>query len=384
MFRVDSESGAETMRALTEHFEDLPDPRVDRTKKHSLRDILVLTVLAVICSADSIVDIEAFGRSKEAWLRTFLDLGNGVPSHDTIGRVLASLDPDAFSARFIAWISDVAKLTDGEVIAIDGKTVRRSMDRAGNRGPIHIVSAWAAQNGLVLGQVKTAEKSNEITAIPELLRVLDIAGCIVTIDAMGCQRAIADQIVEQGGDYMLMLKANHPRLLKEVEGFFHDGAITQWVGIEHDFHEQVDRGHDRVEIRRVWTTPDLVWLPEADDWSGMKSLVCVESERTVTGKPTSVSRRYYLCSLDSPTAEAAARIVRSHWGVENRLHWVLDVAFREDESRARVGHVTQNLAMVRKIALNLLKQERSVKTGIRAKRLRAGWDESYLRKVLGN
>lgn len=372
------------MPTLLDAFDELEDPRMERTRLHSLRDIIVLSILAVICGADGFVQIEEFGKAKEPWLRGILDLPNGIPSHDTIGRVFARLDPEAFASCFMAWVGTVAERIKAEVVAIDGKTARRSMDGAAGRGPIHLVNAWATENRLVLGQVRTADKSNEITAIPELLRALDLSGCIVTIDAMGCQKSIAADIIEQDADYLLALKDNHPTLHQEVQGFFHDGVLTEFDGIEHDVHIEADAAHDRDEVRRVWTTSDLDWLPEAADWAGMKSLVCVEATRTILGKPTTTNRRYYLSSIEGLKAQAGARAVRAHWGVENQLHWVLDVAFREDDARARMGHAAENLATLRKIALNLLKQETSSKRGIKTKRLRAGWDHRYLLKILGD
>ena len=372
------------MPTLMEAFDDIPDPRVERTRRHSLRDILVLSVLAVICGADGFVQIEDFGKAKEEWLRGILDLPNGIPSHDTVGRVFSMLSADAFAASFMRWVGTVVERIDGEVVAIDGKTVRRSKDGASNRGPIHLVNAWATENRLVLGQVPTSAKSNEITAIPELLAALNLSGCIVTIDAMGCQKSIAAAIVDADADYMLALKDNHPTLHREVRGFFEDGILTGFHGIEHDSHEQTNNAHDRDESRRVWTTSNLDWLPEAADWAGMKSVACVEAERTELGKPTTTHRRYFLSSLADLSAEHAARVVRAHWGIENRLHWVLDIAFREDEARARKGHAAENLATVRAIALNLLKQETSSKRGIKTKRLRAGWDQRYLLKILGD
>ena len=372
------------MPTLVDAFDGLTDPRLERTRLHSLRDIIILSILAVICGADGFVQIEDFGRAKEEWLRKVLDLPNGIPSHDTVGRVFSLLDPEAFAACFMAWVGTVAERIEGEVVAIDGKTARRSMDGAGNRGPIHLVNAWATANQLVLGQVRTSEKSNEITAIPELLRVLDLAGCIVTIDAMGCQKAIAKDIVDKDAHYVLALKDNHPILHREVRGFFEDGILTAFDGIQHDVHVEETRGHDRDEVRRVWTSSELDWLPEAEDWSALRSLICVEARRTVLGKPTTTNRRLYISSLPDLAAAEAARVVRAHWGVENQLHWVLDVAFREDDARARKGHAAANLATVRKLALNLLKQETSAKRGIKTKRLRAGWDHRYLLKILGD
>lgn len=372
------------MPTLLEAFNEFPDPRMARTRRHSLRDILVLSVLAVICGADDFVQIEDFGRAKEPWLRKLLDLPNGIPSHDTIGRVFSMLDPEAFASSFMRWVATVAERVEGEVIAIDGKTVRRSKDGAANKGPIHLVNAWATANRLVLGQVVTDVKSDEITAIPELLAALELTGCIVTIDAMGCQTSIASDIVAAGADYVLALKDNHPNLHHEVQGFFEDGILLDFQGIEHDFHKETTKAHDRDEVRMAWTTSELDWLPESEDWTNMRSLACIESHRTVLGRATTVHRRYFISSVPNLTAKDAVRIVRTHWQVENSLHWVLDIAFREDEARARKGHAAANLATVRSIALNLLKQERSSKRGVKTKRLRAGWDNRYLLKVLGD
>ena len=372
------------MPTLLESFDDIPDPRMARTRRHSLRDILVLSVLAVICGADGFVQIEDFGKAKEEWLRKILDLPNGIPSHDTIGRVFSMLSPEAFSASFMRWVGTVAELVDDEVVAIDGKTVRRSKDGASNRGPIHLVNAWATANRLVLGQVPTSEKSNEITAIPELVAALELKGCIVTIDAMGCQKSIAADIIKAEADTVLALKDNHPTLHQEVQGFFEDGVLTDFDGIQHDFHEESTQAHDRDEVRKVWTSSELDRLPESEDWAGMKSLACVEAHRAALGKDTSVHRRTFLSSIPDLAAQEAARIVRAHWQIENGLHWVLDIAFREDEARARKGHAAENLATVRSIALNLLKQETSSKRGIKTKRLRAGWDHRTLLKVLGD
>lgn len=371
------------MATLLEHFDNLPDPRVDRTKRHSLRDIIALTILAVIGGAENFVEVVEFGRAKEAWFLTFLELPHGIPSHDTLGRVFARLDPKAFQERFMAWVGSIREQIGGDVIAIDGKSVRRSVDGARGLGPIHLVGAWAARSRLMLGQVKTSEKSNEITAIPELLELLDLGGCIVTIDAMGCQKAIAAKIVERGGDYVLQLRDNHPTLAGLVEDFFEDGINSNFAGMRSDFHEETTKEHDRNEVRRTWTSPDLEWLPESEEWLGMKSLICVEARREVLGKQESLHRRYYISSLSNPPARQAAHIVRSHWGIENQMHWVLDVAFHEDDARVRLGHSAENFATIRRIALNLLKQETSRKVGVKTKRMRAGWDNEYLLKVIG-
>ena len=372
---------------LEEHFGGLTDPRVERTREHKLLDIIVIAILAVICGADSWVDIELFGHSKEGWLKSFLELPNGIPSHDTFGRVFARLNPDEFQAGFVSWIRAVSELTHGQVIAVDGKTVRGSHDRGIGKQAIHMVSAWASINHLVLGQVKVDDKSNEITAIPELLRVLDISGCIISIDAMGCQKAIAEQIVNQGGAYMLSLKENQPNLLQDVQALFEWSQNLQFHGLDCDYHQTVNKDHGRIETRQCWALWDetcLAMLSSRDQWKDLRLVVKIHAERrTETG--TSSEDRYYLssCAFTGPgAAQQALEAVRSHWTVENQLHWVLDLAFREDGSRVRKDHSPQNFAILRHIAVNLLKQDKSVRAGIKAKRLRAGWDEAYLLSVL--
>jgi predicted transposase YbfD/YdcC len=346
-------------------------------------DIVVIAILAVICGANSWVDVEQFGNAKKKWLGSFLSLKNGIPSHDTFGRVFSLLSPTAFGEAFMEWISSVAEVTDGEVIAIDGKALRRSFKEASSRAFIHLVGAWSTKNRVVLGQVKTDDKSNEITAIPKLLRLLDISGCIVTIDAMGCQKNIAAEIVDGGGDYVLQLKGNHPNLLAEVEAFFSDGIASDFESFGYDHVVTTDAAHNRDELRKLWCVDDVSWLVGREEWKGLSSLVCIESERQELGKEKSIERRYYLSSLSHPTATQMMEVTRGHWGIENSCHWVLDVAFREDDCRIRMGHGPENFGLLRRIALNLLKHESSLKIGIKAKRLRAGWDERYLLDVLG-
>jgi predicted transposase YbfD/YdcC len=369
---------------LRDHFAALPDPRVARARRHHLLDIVTIAVCAVVCGADSWVAVEAFGKRKEAFLRQFLDLPNGVPSHDTFGRVFAALDPAAFEACFLAWVRAAVRTTGGQVVALDGQTLRRSHDRAAGRGPLHLVSAWAAANGVVLGQVAVAGKSNEITAIPALLRVLAISGCIVTIDAMGCQKEIARTIRASGADYVLALKDNHPQLAADVAGLFADALGPNEGNYRAGFHEAWAKGHGRIERRRCWTIADpavVAWLDPDGAWADLRTIALVEGERRVGGEVTT-ERRYYLSSLGG-NAALLAGAVRSHWGIENRLHWVLDLAFRQDESRVRAGHAAENLAVVRHVALNLLRRETTAKVGVATKRLMAGWDDAYLLAVLG-
>lgn len=379
--KVDDGDGEMAPATLMRYFAALPDPRNERQRRHPLASILGLALVAVVCGADSFVTIEHFGRAKLAFLKTFLDLPHGIPSHDTLGRVFAMLDSKALGAAFREWMASVANLTQGGVIALDGKTLRRSFRETGG-GFIHMVSAWSAANRLVLGQVKTDEKSNEITAIPKLLKLLQLQGCTVTIDAMGCQKPIAQQIVDGGGDYMLAVKDNQPTLAAEVHTTFEDSAFDPSLLDAMDCHETQERGHGRHEIRRCYVTDRLDGLSQRDKWPALARLVAVETERTV-GDKTTLERRYYISSDAKLTAKSALATTRSHWGIENQLHWVLDVAFREDDCRVRAGNAGENFAVVRHLALNLLKAVKTIKVGIKVKRMRAGWDDAFLFQVLG-
>ena len=375
------ESRHESAPSFVEIFGDMPDPRIDRNKDHQLLDIFVVTLCAVLTGAEHWTEIEQFGKVKLEWLRKFIPLENGIPSHDTFGRVFSRIDPEAFAERFLAWVRAACGTVGKGLVAIDGKTLRRSCDAADDKAAIHMVSAWAAENRLVLAQVKTDEKSNEITAIPELLKLLDLGGCIVTIDAMGCQKKIARQITKAGGDYVLGLKGNQTKLKDDVERFFACAERDDYALLESDTHRTVEKDHGRIETREYRIVAEDSFETKGE-WGGLKAVGMARSERIVKGKTTNETR-YFICSRMMP-GEAFARAVRGHWGIENSLHWVLDVAFREDECRIRKDHAPENLALVRHMALNLLRQEKAVcKLGVKGKRHRCAIDEDYMETVLG-
>ena len=366
--------------SLVFHFSVIEDPRIDRTKEHALIDILVVALCAMLCGGEGFVDFEEFGNAKIAFLRSLLDLPNGIPSHDTFRRVFAMLDPVRFAECFRHWTESLRKTIGAEIVAIDGKTLRRSHDRAKGKEPIHIVSAWARENGLVLGQIKTDDKSNEITAIPELLRTLNLAGCIVTIDAMGGQKQIASEISSAKADYVLALKGNQSTLHEEVASFMEDAQANDFMGVTHDFLETTARAHGRLETRRYWISEEIEWLTHHAQWKDLRSVGMVESIRDIAGKLTS-ERRFFIASIGAD-AGTFARAVRGHWAIENTLHWSLDVSFAEDQCRVRSGYAAENLAILRHMSLNILKGETTKKRGIKGKQNNAGWNHSYLLRLL--
>jgi len=376
---------ADTVNAsIVEHFQALEDPRIARTKKHLLLDILVIAVCTLLTGGEGFQDMELFGKSKRVWLQTFLALPHGIPSHDTFGRVFARLNPKRFQACFLSWTRAVAQLTQGALVSLDGKTVRASFDRATASSPLHMLSAWCSdKGGLVIGQIKTDSKSNEITAIPDLLQLLAIKGCIVTIDAMGCQTAIAEQIRAQKGDYLLALKSNHKKASKAVKQYFHQHIEPQlaWRTTEH-FFDAFDDSHGRTVRRRVWSITDLTALPELDKWRDLQSVIVVETIRAAyQGAAVTSDYRIYIASLIR-SATVFVTMIRQHWDIENKLHWSLDVTFNEDHCRIRKDHAAENMVALRHITLNLLRQEHSHRLSLRQKRLLCGLDEHYLLTVL--
>ncbi len=371
------------LEAIEEHFSKVKDPRIDRTKDHKLIDIIAIAICAIICGAEGWTDMENYGNSKIRWLKTFLELPHGIPSHDTFGRVFGKIDAQQFQLAFWEWVWAVNDLVQGQIVNIDGKCLRGSDDKKLGKRAIYMVSAWAAENEIVLGQRKVDEKSNEITAIPELLKMLNISGCIVTIDAMGTQTAIATTIQEANADYVLSVKENQGRLFEDISVLFGVDQEQNFKYANLDYKKTVNKGHGRIEVRECWSTSDPEYLNlirNVQNWTGLKSIAMVVCTRIIDGKE-SKDTRYYISSLVS-NAERILQIVRKHWAIENELHWVLDVALNEDRSRVRKDQSPENLAVLRHIALNLIKQEKTAKGGIHAKQLQAAWNDDYLLKIL--
>ncbi len=368
---------------LIECFSDLPDPRLERCRRHKLLDLVVIALCAVVTGAQGPTEMEAFGEAKEAWLKQFLELPNGIPAHDTFGRVLRLLEPRQFEQCLRKWVQASFQLKPGDVLPVDGKTLRGSHDQAHEQAALEMVSVWAAAQGLTLGQVKVAADSNEITAVPQVLALLDLAGGTVTLDALHCQKKTVAQIRRQKADYVVALKKNQKQLYEAVADFLTAVRENRTAGFAVSTHQTLDKEHGRLETRRYWQSSAPDHLPEKELWQDLQSVGLVEATREITGQPTTTEVRYYLSSLPVE-ARAFGHAVRTHWSIENGCHWVLDVVFSEDACRLRVGHAAENMSTLRRLALNLLNRERSDKRGVHVKRLKAALDEQYLLKVLNS
>jgi predicted transposase YbfD/YdcC len=376
----DEELGLGGKLDFLEAFSALPDPRQSKKVLYPLDEVLLLTLCAVLCGADGWVSVALFGEQKHKFLRRFLPFENGTPSHDQLGLIFGALDAQAFQTCFIAWTQALSGAIAG-VVAIDGKTVRRSFDRAGNKGAIHLVSAWSSRQKLVLGARAVDEKSNEITAIPELLDLLAIKGAIVTIDAMGCQKKIAEKIIAKGADYVFGLKGNQATLRTDVEDLFTEQMACNFKDVAVSRGIGTDAGHGRIETREVFAVGDIAWLRQNHEWAGLRSIIMVVSSRE-TQKGTERERRFYISSLPADV-EKLGSAIRQHWGVENALHWVLDVNFRDDDCRIRKKNAPANFSSVKRATLNALRKAPG-KDSLKSKRLIAAWDENYLAKILEN
>lgn len=362
--------------------EQLDDPRAANAR-HYLTDVLVIAMLAVMCGLDDYPGIVEYGRDEEPWLKTFLRLPHGIPSVSTFRRVFAALKPSALLGMMSRWAGELAGTLSGKQIAIDGKTLRRSFEHGWDKSGLHLVTAWCVEENLVLAQQAVDQKSNEITAVPQLLKMLDLKGAVVTGDAMNTQKAIAEQIVQGGGDYLLAVKGNHPALEGSLTKHLDEMILEKFAGVEHVYHETTDGGHGRIDTRKVWATGRIEWLGGRSDWKGLLSVAIVESIRRQSGTDkVSTERRYFISSLPADSGERFARVIRNHWSIENAQHWSLDVAFNEDQSRVRKDHGDQNLAVLRRITLGLLRRDKSVKLGAKNKRLKAGRNHDYLLHVL--
>ena len=363
-------------------FRDIPDPRMQKKVTHKLHDILVIAVCSIIAGLEHWTQMEDYAKANFDWFKSFLDLANGIPSHDTFGNVFAALEPNEFETAIQLWLNSLSATgTAGKHIAIDGKVLRRSFDRASNKSAVHMVSAYVHENHTVFGQVKVDDKSNEITAIPKLLQMLELKDSTVTIDAMGCQKEIAKAIIQKEGDYALALKGNQSSLLDDTKTFM-DDLIESKAEDNYDYFESTEKGHGRLEIRKCWSCDDIDWLTKRHDWVGLKSIAVIESKRII-GDKESLERRYFISSHSGRCSQKIAKLIRDHWRIENELHWTLDVCFNEDSCRVRTENAAENLARIPRIALMLLKNEKTCKLGVKSKRAKASYDRGYMLTVLG-
>lgn len=363
-------------RGIVEIYKDIPDPRKGNAKKYLLEEILTIATLSVLCDCARFTEMELFAKEREEWLRGFLTLKNGVPSHDTFGDVFAAIDPEQFRAGFMEWVETVRRKISGEIVAVDGKSICGSRDASKNKKALHVVSAWAAENGLVLGELATDEKSNEITAIPQLLKMLELSGCIVTIDAMGTQKEIAKTIYEAKADYILTVKENQPGLMEDISLYFE----TEKAGC--DYAETIEKSHGRIETRKCYATTDINWMTQKPEWCGLSGIGMIKSTTQVVGKESCETvTQYLIYSKADMTAAELMKAKRMHWSVENSLHWVLDVDFGEDHQRMRTGFAAENMNILRHLTLNLLKSESSYSASINLKRKKCLLSPSYLLKV---